>query len=91
MITQSDDILNVASLALDIKWGQPEDNLNAVEEYAEKLPDGIDLLVVPELFTTGFIQDKALLLQLSEADDGATISRMSALANRRNMAVEGTY
>lgn len=91
MITQSDDILNVASLALDIKWGQPEDNLNAVEKYAEKLPDGIDLLVVPELFTTGFIQDKTLLLQLSETDDGATISRMSALANRRNMAVAGSY
>ncbi len=60
------DKLNIASIALDIAWGNPLQNLDSTEELIEKLPDDIDLVVVPELFTTGFINDETVMAELSE-------------------------
>ena len=51
------DKLNVALLALDIAWADPHANVRAVERYMEKIGTGTDIVALPELFTTAFVQD----------------------------------
>lgn len=89
--TAPDNILNVASLPLDIVWGNPDVNLANVERVAATLPAETDVFVLPELFTTGFIQDEKVLRELSEDDSGITFATMRRLASQYDFAVAGSY
>ncbi len=44
------DMLRVASLPLDIQWAEKEANLEAVRNAMMSLPEGTDIVVLPELF-----------------------------------------
>ena len=47
--------LNIVLLENDIAWGDKEANLAKVKQQMANLPLGTDLVVLPELFSTGFI------------------------------------
>lgn len=82
-------MLKIVAAPIDIKYAAPEDNLRAVETLA--LPESVDLLVLPELFSTGFIKNPGKLEALAESDCGLTMQRLAALAEKRNMAVAGSF
>ena len=46
-------MLKISLIQKDLVWEDPRANLNNVEEIIEKLPSS-DIIVLPELFTTGF-------------------------------------
>ena len=50
-------IIKIAVCPLDIVWSNFEANLRIVEKTLSTLHPDTDILVLPELFTTGFIQD----------------------------------
>lgn len=83
--------LKIAALPLNIAWANREENLAAVEAAMASLRPDTDVLVLPELFSTGFIADPDVMRQLAETDDGATISRLSELAGRYKTAIAGSY
>ena len=85
------DYLRVAALPLDIKWGRKEANLAAVSEAFTHLPKGTDIVVLPELFSTGYADDIDALTELAERNTGATIDYLKALAARYSVAVAGSY
>ena len=49
--------LRVATLPVAIVPADKEANLDAVEKALEKLPEGTDIVVLPELFSTGYTED----------------------------------
>lgn len=60
---------------------------------AEKLPhlqQGTDILVLPEMFTTGFVQDPMLLDGASSFAD-ATIAAIKGWSSRFNIAIAGSF
>ncbi|MDE5812547.1 MAG: nitrilase family protein [Muribaculaceae bacterium] len=81
--------LIIASASLDIKWGNPEANLGRVEKLMTTLPSSVDVVVLPELFSTGFISDiDALNVLAKQGND--TIDRLTQLSRRWQRAIAGS-
>lgn len=85
------DILNIAALSLDILQGEPEENLRRTERLMKELPLSPDLVVLPELFTTGFIQDAGELSRVAESIDGSTMKTVAQLARQYDTAICGSF
>ncbi len=85
------DHLRVAALPLAIKWADKESNLAAVTEAMESLPEGTDIVVLPELFSTGFSDDPDLMRELAERNTGVTIETLKALAAKKSVAIAGSF
>lgn len=80
------ETLKITLIQPNIVWEQPAANL---ENY-NKLVSGeklTDLIVLPEMFTTGFSMQP---MKLKENMDGPTVQWMKQLASQKNAAVTGT-
>ncbi len=85
------DHLHIAAIPLDIALADKQANLNAVENALSGLEAHTDLVVLPELFSTGYINDHDTLIELSETTSGPTISRLKELAHSYGTAIAGSY
>jgi predicted amidohydrolase len=83
--------MTVAILSLDIALGDVEENLRRAELMVKALPEGVDVAVLPELFTTSFMKDTDALLAAAEQDDGPTMQTIKRLASERNLMLAGSY
>lgn len=85
------DILRVAVLPLAIEWANKKANLDAVGNAFTRLLEGTDIVVLPELFSTGFSDDEAVMRDLAERNSQETIDFIKALASRHSVAIAGSY
>lgn len=84
--------LNVSLIELDIAWADRRANLDRLAQLMKTLPDGTDLVVVPELFSTGFITDnRELAASLAERNTGDTIAELHGLAEQHRVAIAGSF
>lgn len=84
--------LNVCLYPMPIAWGDKEENLKTLESVIEKVYPGTDLLVLPEMFSTGFItNDKERVRELAERNSGETVEFLKKLAARRGLAIAGSF
>ena len=51
------DFLRIATLPMPIAWGDRNANIAFVEQALSSLPEKTDIVVLPELFTTGYSDD----------------------------------
>ncbi len=70
-----------------LHWEDPDANRRMFEEMTEGLSGSTDLLVLPEMFTTGFTMRSK---ELAEGMDGPSIAWMKALAAGLKCAVYGS-
>lgn len=82
--------LKVATLQLDIVWADIDANLQAAERMLATLPDGFDVAVLPEMFTTGFIIERENALRCAESSNGRTLQTMRQWAKKYNLAIVGS-
>lgn len=85
------DFIRVAALPLDIKWADKEANFKTVSEDFEKLPSGTDIVVLPELFSTGYADDEVLLRDMAERNTQQTIDYIKELAAKYSVAIAGSF
>lgn len=78
-------------MPLDITWADPEENLLAVADRLSHLRPDTDVLVLPELFTSGFITDEILLRKVAEQSSRQTLPALMLWAKRFNIAVAGSF
>lgn len=83
--------LRIAVLPLASMPGDIEANLCAVEKALDLLPPGTDMVVLPELFSTGYIDDAEKARALAQRNTGNTIDRIKAWAARTGAAFAGSY
>ena len=83
--------LSIGVLAMDIAWADPVANLMVVEEYLKKHASGLDVLVLPELFSTAFPQDIDVLRNIAEDDSGKTVAALKELSGIYDTALAGSY
>lgn len=83
--------LTVAAVPLPIKWADRFANYAAVEQCMATIKPGTDVVVFPELFSTGFIPDPEVLRREAEPDSGPAITLMKRLAGKYRMAVAGSF
>ena len=84
--------LKIAVISLDIAWNDSEENLFAAEKALSQLDKNTDIAVLPELFTTGFIDNLAALSNSAEEfSESRTLARLKDWAKNLNFAIAGTY
>lgn len=84
--------LNVCLYPMPIAWGEKEKNLVELESAVDAIHPGTDLLILPEMFSTGFItKDKEYVRSLSERNSGDTVRRLQEIADKRSMAIAGSF
>ena len=71
-----------------IFWADKAANIQKVEDQLILLAGKTDLVVLPEMFTTGFCTEK---LQLAEKMDGVTVETLKTWAVKYKMAITGSF
>lgn len=79
--------LTVALIQTDLHWEQPLANLRMLEEKILGIAPSPDLIVLPEMFSTGFTMNAAAL---AEPMDGPTVSWMHRMARTKNCVITGS-
>ncbi|CAL2089529.1 amidohydrolase [Tenacibaculum sp. 190524A05c] len=79
--------LNISLLQADLSWENPEENLSYFSSQIEQINNDVDLIVLPEMFTTGFSMNAS---ELAEEVNGTTVNWMKDIAKTKNSAVVGS-
>ncbi|MDE5555254.1 MAG: nitrilase family protein, partial [Muribaculaceae bacterium] len=78
-------------LSLDIDPRDKEKNLNGLEQLMTSLEADTDVVVLPELFSTGFTSNGERLRDMAETNGGDTMARLHRLASHHNVAIAGSF
>jgi len=79
--------LNIALIQTDLYWEDPVSNRKMFEEKIASIPDDVDLIVLPEMFTTGFTMKPENML-LSESE--GSLDWMKQIAQEHQVALVGS-
>ncbi|PQJ80081.1 amidohydrolase [Polaribacter porphyrae] len=79
--------LNVVGIQADLFWENPKKNLVFFENEIAKLSSETDLVVLPEMFTTGFTMSPK---NIAESLDGASVKWMKTIAKKYDLAITGS-
>lgn len=84
--------LNVVLIEDNIIWGDKSANLEQLERNLKLIPDNTDLVVLPELFSTGFlIEEPEKMRALAERNTENTIRTLKKIATKYNVALTGSF
>ena len=82
-----DNTLSVALIQSHLLWENPAANRSMFEEKIKQLPATVDLIILPEMFTTGFTMNP----QNIAAEEGhKTVTWMQEMAKNKAVAVVGS-
>ena len=79
--------LNIVGIQADLSWENPAENRAFFEEQINSLSENTDLVVLPEMFTTGFTMNPE---KVAEKMDGETIAWMQKMASEKQAAITGS-
>ncbi len=80
--------LRVSLIQTDIFWENTSANLYKQEANISSLAGKTDLVVLPEMFTTGFSMNAE---SLSEWNDGTTMTSLRRWAGQHDLAIAGSF
>lgn len=79
--------LNLTILQADLAWENPEKNIAYFTKVIIQLPETVDVVVLPEMFTTGFSMNAA---HLAEPQNGKSLSWMQQMAKEKQTCITGS-
>ncbi|SDC88873.1 amidohydrolase [Williamwhitmania taraxaci] len=79
--------LTVAALQIDLLWENAIGNKTKIGNLLEDLSPDVELVVLPEMFTSGFSQNSE---RLAEEMNGSTMEWLHKNADRYNLAIMGS-
>ena len=79
--------LKVTIVQTDLVWEDIDANLANFEKYLNSISEPTDLILLPEMFTTGFSMKAE---ELAETIDGKTMQWMARQAQKRNAVICGS-
>lgn len=77
----------ISLIQMDIAFGRPEENFKQVEKKIAACKDNSDIIVLPELWSTGY--DLTRLAAIADKQAQNTISFLSKLASKYNVHIIG--
>ena len=80
--------MNLALYQQPIVWEDPAANFRMVEERLSSIPSEVDVILLPETFSTGFSDNMA---RLADTQEGATLDFARAMAARHNALFVATW
>ena len=78
--------LQIAAIQFDIKWESKLENLKVIEEKISQITE-VDIILLPEMFTTGFSMNTK---NLAEKMDGPSVKWMKSHAENTNKYLVGS-
>ena len=85
------DKLKIAIIQQEIINGNKEENILTVASKMNQIEKDSDIVVLPELFSTGFISDSEKMKTFAEPNTGITMDTMYRYAQYYNMAICGSF
>ena len=82
------DVLRVSLIQTDIVWEDKRANLDKCAAILSHITGDCDLVVFPEMFTTGFSMRAE---DLAECIDGETITEVKKWSRNYNVAIAGSF
>ncbi len=79
--------MKIAIIQSDLIWENPQANRKHLEEKINAIQEATDLIVLPEMFTTGFTMNPSVV---AETMTGATVQWMQTLAIDNACAITGS-
>jgi len=79
--------LACTTVQLDIIWQQPQANRDRIDELLDEHAAESDIVILPEMFSTGFSMDAEAL---AETMEGPTMQWMADLADRKDAVICGS-
>lgn len=79
--------MKVALIQSSLSWENPTDNRNHFEEKINALTEKVDLIVLPEMFSTGFTMNPELVFETMQ---GETVLWLESLAKAKKTAITGS-
>lgn len=79
--------LNIALIQTDLVWEDPNLNRTELFKKIDALADSVDVVVLPEMFTSGFTMNPS---HVAETMRGETITWLKTLAAKKQMAITGS-
>ncbi len=80
--------MNVTLLQQEIIWGDKEHNLRTFDKMMVEIYGKTDVVILPEMFSTGFSVDKP---ELAESTSGRAIEEIKRWAREGNFAIAGSF
>ena len=81
------DQLKVTLIQTHLHWENPVANRSHLKERIQSITEDTHLIVLPEMFTTGFSMNPA---QLAETMQGETVQWLKQLAQEKDAAICGS-
>jgi len=81
------EVLKISIIQSDLFWENPAANRLMFSEKISQISEQTDLIILPEMFTTGFTMNA---LQLAELENGETLIWMKNQALKMNCAITGS-
>ena len=79
--------LKVATVQADLIWEERATNLIRIEQLITPLANQVDLIVLPEMFSTGFTTNAK---EMAEPMDGPTMTWLTKLSNKLDAVICGS-
>lgn len=79
--------MKISLVQTDLIWEDKQQNLAQIRRLVDTISDPQDLIVLPEMFSTGFTMEPA---GLAEETNGATFHWMQQLASETNALIAGS-
>jgi len=79
--------MKIAVIQSDLAWENPSANRFNFEQKINSIQEEVDLIVLPEMFSTGFTMIPA---EVAETMQGETVTWMKLMAKFKNCAITGT-
>lgn len=79
--------MKAALIQSSLVWEDPKVNRNHFEEKINAIKEKVDLIVLPEMFSTGFTMNPK---EVAETMDGETILWLQSLAKAKKVAITGS-
>lgn len=79
--------MKVVIIQSSLIWENPKANRNQFEDKINSINEKVDLIVLPEMFSTGFTMNPELV---AETMYGETIVWLQSLAKEKNVAITGS-
>ena len=80
-------ILKIASIQTNLHWEDKLKNVNMFTQYFEQIEKDTDIVVLPEMFTTGFSMKPE---KFAERMSGDTLMWLSVMAQKYNLVICGS-
>lgn len=81
------EILKIAAFQFDLEWENIQVNLEKVDRLLEQLPADVDIVFLPEMFSTGFTMNASTV---AESMDGKSVDWLKDRSSKYGVAICGS-